>query len=69
MRYMAIRDAQELIRASLVELTEFLANGPHETETLDYKRDLSGDISRTVAAMANSGSGGASPGAGVSRSL
>ena len=57
MRYMAIRDAQELIRASLVELTEFLANGPHETETLDYKRDLSGDISRTVAAMANSTGG------------
>ena len=54
---MVIRDAHELIHASLDELKDFLAQGPHETEVLDYKRDLSGDISRTVAAMANSKGG------------
>ena len=54
---MVIRDAHELIHASLDELKDFLAQGPHETEVLDYKRDLSGDISRTVAAMANSNGG------------
>jgi len=54
---MAIRDARDLIHANVDELRDFLAGGYRETETLDYKRDLSGDISRTVAAMANSEGG------------
>jgi hypothetical protein len=54
---MAIRDARDLIHANVVELRDFLAGDHRESETLDYKRDLSGDISRTVAAMANSEGG------------
>ena len=54
---MAIHDALDLIHANVVELRDFLAAGHRESETLDYKRDLSGDISRAVAAMANSEGG------------
>ena len=54
---MPIGDARDLIHANAAELREFLAAGHRESETLDYKRDLSGDISRTVAAMANSEGG------------
>ena len=54
---MTARDARDLIHANVIELQEFLAGNHRESETLDYKRDLSGDISRTVAAMANSEGG------------
>ena len=54
---MATRDARDLILATAGELHEFLVEGHAESETLDYKRDLSGDISGTVAAMANSKGG------------
>ena len=53
---MAIRESRDLIHANEVELRDFLAAGHRESETLD-KRDLSGDISGTVAAMANSEGG------------
>ena len=56
-RGMATPDARDLINANEVELRAFLRAGHRESETLDYKRDLSGDISRTVAAMANSEGG------------
>ena len=54
---MGIREARDLINASEVELRAFLEAGHRESETLDYKRDLSGDVSKTVAAMANSEGG------------
>lgn len=54
---MAANDARDLIHANLDELRGYLAAGNPESEILDYKRDLSGDISRTVAAMANSQGG------------
>jgi len=54
---MATYDAQDLIHANVEALRAFLSAGHRESETLDYKQDLSGDISRTVAAMANSEGG------------
>ncbi len=54
---MATEDARDLIRANAEELRAFLSAGHGESETLEYKQDLSGDISRTVAAMADSEGG------------
>ncbi|HEY5487493.1 MAG TPA: ATP-binding protein [Candidatus Limnocylindrales bacterium] len=38
-------------------MRDFVALGLHEGEVLDYKRDLTGDVSQTVAAMANTDGG------------
>ena len=45
------------MRATLEDLHAFLALALHETATLDYKRDLSGDVPETIAAMANTEGG------------
>ena len=52
-----IEDPRDLLHASRDELQDFMALGLHEGEILDYKRDLTGDVSQTVAAMANTDGG------------
>jgi hypothetical protein len=54
---MSSHDARRLVDAGVDELNEFLQRRLPEEEDLDYKRDLSGDFAKTIAAMANSDGG------------
>lgn len=54
---MAILSERDLLRASREDLDRYLELKLHESERLDYKQDLSGDVSQTVAAMANTDGG------------
>jgi DnaB-like helicase C terminal domain/Putative DNA-binding domain len=47
-------DLRQLLDTDFDGLMAFLRRGIPETEGLDYKRDMSGDFAKTVAAMANS---------------
>lgn len=54
---MAPDDLESLINARPDDFEEFLRRALPEDEQLDYKRDLSGDFAKTIAAMANSQGG------------
>lgn len=54
---MAIISERDLLHASREDLERFLDVKLHESERLDYKQDLTGDVSQTVAAMANTDGG------------
>jgi hypothetical protein len=54
---MSIENPRDLLRATGDELSGFLDLKLHESELLDYKQDLSGDVTPTLAAMANTEGG------------
>jgi hypothetical protein len=54
---MTARDPHGLLKASPEALAAFLERRIPEDEGLDYKRDMSGDFAKTIAAMANTNGG------------